>query len=95
MSGERGGLILENHYQMGETLNGAGELDIDAEKKVVDQKLDDLRIQGATENEIKLAMKDFGIERLVKIYPFLINHLSISPFFFSFVCTIKQVLMIL
>ena len=70
VSGERGGLILENHYQMGETLNGAGGLDIAAEKKVVDQKLDDLRSQGATENQIKLAMKDFGIERLVKIYPF-------------------------
>lgn len=67
VSGEREGLILENPYQLGETLNGTPGLDIDTEKKLVEEKLNDLRAQGATEVETTLAMKDLGLER-AKVY---------------------------
>ncbi|XP_059430368.1 fatty acyl-CoA reductase 3-like [Corylus avellana] len=63
--GEKGGLILENPYRMGETLNGATGLDVEAEKKLVEDKLNEYRANGATEKEITIAMKDLGIERYV------------------------------
>ncbi|XP_027343512.1 fatty acyl-CoA reductase 3-like [Abrus precatorius] len=65
--GERGGLILEDPYHFGDSLNGVDGLDIDAEKKIVCDKLGELREQGATEREIKIAMKDLGISR-AKVY---------------------------
>ncbi|KAG8655226.1 hypothetical protein MANES_04G019150v8 [Manihot esculenta] len=61
--GESSGLIPEKPYRLGETLNGVSGLDIDYEKKLIDTKLDELRAQGATETEIKHAMKDMGTER--------------------------------
>ncbi|XP_015935914.1 fatty acyl-CoA reductase 3-like [Arachis duranensis] len=61
--GERGGLILENPYHFKDVPG----LDIDAEKKIVRDKLDHLQKQGATHNEIKMAMKDLGITR-AKVY---------------------------
>ncbi|XVF69147.1 hypothetical protein PTKIN_Ptkin11bG0057500 [Pterospermum kingtungense] len=67
VSGERSGLILENPYSMGETLNGVSGLNINAEKKIIEEKLDELRLQGASEKEITRAMKDLGIER-ARIY---------------------------
>ncbi|XP_039007151.1 alcohol-forming fatty acyl-CoA reductase-like isoform X2 [Hibiscus syriacus] len=63
VSGERSGLILENGYNMGEALNGVTGLDFDMERKVVDEKLSDLRSQGASDKDITLAMKDLGIQR--------------------------------
>ncbi|XP_052208742.1 fatty acyl-CoA reductase 3-like isoform X3 [Diospyros lotus] len=66
VSGERGGLILEKSYRMGEALNGAPGLDIDMEKKVVEARLSELRLVGATEGEITKAMKDLGIQRARK-----------------------------
>jgi fatty acyl-CoA reductase len=63
--GEKGGLILENPYRMGETLNGAPGLDVEAEKNLAEEKLNDYRAKGATEKEITIAMKDLGIERYV------------------------------
>jgi len=65
VSGERAGLILENSYGRGDTLNGVSGLDIYEEKKLVDQKLNELQAEGATTEAIKEAMKDMGIERLV------------------------------
>ncbi|KAK9279454.1 hypothetical protein L1049_013133 [Liquidambar formosana] len=65
--GEKAGLILENSFNMGESLNGTSGLDIDAEIKLADQKLNELRAEGATEAEITLAMKDLGIKR-AKMY---------------------------
>ncbi|KAE8037460.1 hypothetical protein FH972_010047 [Carpinus fangiana] len=65
--GEKGGLILENPYRMGETLNGAPGLDVEAEKNLAEEKLNDYRAKGATEKEITIAMKDLGIER-AKVY---------------------------
>lgn len=65
VAGEKSGLILENSYAMGETLNGATGLDIDMEKKVIEQELNELQAEGATEEEITVAMKDLGIKRYV------------------------------
>nr|TKR83366.1 hypothetical protein D5086_0000268710 [Populus alba] len=67
VSGERAGLILETSYGRGDTLNGVSGLDIDEEKKLVDQKLNELQAEGATTEEIKGAMKEMGIER-AKVY---------------------------
>ncbi|KAB1227266.1 Fatty acyl-CoA reductase 3 [Morella rubra] len=67
VSGEKGGLLLENPYRMGETLNGTLGLDVDAEKRLIEEKLTEFRAQGATEEEITLGMKDLGLERAVTI----------------------------
>ncbi|XP_057458031.1 alcohol-forming fatty acyl-CoA reductase-like [Lotus japonicus] len=61
--GERGGLIQETPYHFGDSLNGVPGLDIDVEKKIVCDQLDELREHGATEQEIKVAMKDLAIKR--------------------------------
>ncbi|KAL2328481.1 hypothetical protein Fmac_021908 [Flemingia macrophylla] len=61
--GEKGGLIVEDPCQMGVSLNGVPGLDIDMEKKMVENKLYQLQEEGATENDIKMAMKDLGIKR--------------------------------
>ncbi|CAI9105584.1 OLC1v1004534C2 [Oldenlandia corymbosa var. corymbosa] len=66
VSGEKEGLILETPYRMGETLNGTTGLDIDYEKKIIDEKLKELRAENATEQDIKLVMKDLGIQRARK-----------------------------
>lgn len=66
--GEKSGLILESPYLLGDSLNGVAGLDINAEKKLVTEKLGELQEKGATEHEIKVAMKDLGITRFVKIY---------------------------
>jgi len=50
---------------MSETLNGTFGLDIETEKRLAEEKVNDLRAEGATEEEITLAMKDFGLERFV------------------------------
>ena len=50
---------------MSETLNGTRGLDIETEKRLVEEKVNDFRAKGATEEEITLAMKDFGLERFV------------------------------
>lgn len=63
--GERGGLVVEDPIKLGASLNGVQGLDIDEEKRVVEEKLNLLQQEGATENEIKIAMKDLGIKRLV------------------------------
>ncbi|XP_057730942.1 fatty acyl-CoA reductase 3-like [Arachis stenosperma] len=61
--GERGGVVVEDPQEMGVSLNGAAGLDIDMEMKLVQQKLNQLREQGASEHHIKLAMKELGIQR--------------------------------
>ncbi|KAI3420532.1 Fatty acyl-CoA reductase [Psidium guajava] len=64
--GEKGGLIQEAPYQMGDTLNGVAGLNIDTERKVVEEKLSELRADRATEEAITLAMKDLGIQRATR-----------------------------
>ncbi|CAJ1956116.1 unnamed protein product [Sphenostylis stenocarpa] len=61
--GERGGLILEDPHHFGVSLNGVTGLDIDMEKKKVEEKLKELREEGATEHDIGLAMKELGSQR--------------------------------
>jgi fatty acyl-CoA reductase len=66
VSGEKAGLILENPYHMGESLDGGHGLDIDMEKTVVEEKLSELRAKEATDAEITMEMKDFAIQRARK-----------------------------
>ncbi|KAM7275230.1 hypothetical protein ACFE04_017096 [Oxalis oulophora] len=61
--GETPGLISERPYSYGETLNGATGLDVETEKKVIEQELNLLRAEGACNEQITLAMKELGIKR--------------------------------
>ncbi|XP_055806835.1 probable fatty acyl-CoA reductase 4 [Solanum dulcamara] len=61
--GEKEGLILEKPFSYGETLNGSSHLDIDVEKKLVEEALKDLQDRNAREKEVTLAMRALGIER--------------------------------
>ncbi|CAH2076972.1 unnamed protein product [Thlaspi arvense] len=65
--GEKSGLIMETPYRMGETLNGTTGLDINYEKKLVQEKLDQLQATGASPETIKQSMKDLGLTR-AKMY---------------------------
>ena len=58
-------MIQETPYKIGEALNGASGLNIDEEKRLIDEKLNQLHEQGTTEDAIKEAMKDMGIQRFV------------------------------
>ncbi|CAI9781437.1 unnamed protein product [Fraxinus pennsylvanica] len=59
------GLIPEKPFHMGETPDGAkiSYLDINTEKKVVEERLRGLEAQNATELEIASAMRNLGIDR--------------------------------
>ncbi|KAG2243737.1 hypothetical protein Bca52824_094419 [Brassica carinata] len=61
--GEKSGLIMETPYRMGETLNGTTGLDIIHEKKLVEEKLDQLRVTEASPETITQTMKDMGLTR--------------------------------
>ncbi|ESQ53764.1 hypothetical protein EUTSA_v10025005mg [Eutrema salsugineum] len=65
--GEKSGVIMETPYRMGETLNGTTGLNINHEKKLVQEKLDQLRATGASPETITQAMKDLGLTR-AKMY---------------------------
>nr|XP_009771272.1 PREDICTED: probable fatty acyl-CoA reductase 5 [Nicotiana sylvestris] len=61
--GEKEGLILEKPLHYGEMLSGGSHLDIDAEQKLAEETLKDLKARNATEKEVTLAMRLLGIER--------------------------------
>ncbi|KAK9726978.1 hypothetical protein RND81_05G249900 [Saponaria officinalis] len=63
VSGERTGLVKETPYDMGDTLNGRPGLDIEVEKKLVEDKLEELQAEETTDEIIKQTMKDMGLER--------------------------------
>ncbi|KAJ0806407.1 putative oxidoreductase [Helianthus annuus] len=64
VSGEKPGLMLETPYNLGESLNGTRGLDIDEERKIVEDKLKDLKSDhNASHKSIKIAMKDLGMQR--------------------------------
>ncbi|KAH9659960.1 Fatty acyl-CoA reductase 3 [Citrus sinensis] len=63
--GEESGMLYESSFKMGDTLNGASGLDIDVERQVVEQELNELQAEGASEEAITLAMKDLGIKRTI------------------------------
>ena len=67
VSGEREGLILENPCMMGETLNGTRGLDVEAEKKLIDETLKQLKAHNYDEEYIKSSMKHLGIQRSLHI----------------------------
>ncbi|CAI9785873.1 unnamed protein product [Fraxinus pennsylvanica] len=64
--GEKEGLISETPYYLGETLNGTSGLNIDKEKKVVEETLKQLGVEDSSQECIKSAMKDLGIQRARK-----------------------------
>ncbi|KAI3793825.1 hypothetical protein L1987_36448 [Smallanthus sonchifolius] len=67
VAGEKPGLILETPYHLGKALNGAHGLDINTEKKIIEERLKELSYDDtATDKSITLAMKDLGIERANK-----------------------------
>ncbi|KAH7835206.1 hypothetical protein Vadar_023828 [Vaccinium darrowii] len=69
VSGEKGGLVLEKPCCMGEAFNGTPgleSLDLDMEKKTMEERFIELQAEEATEQEITLAMKDLGIQRARK-----------------------------
>ncbi|KFK33883.1 hypothetical protein AALP_AA5G072700, partial [Arabis alpina] len=61
--GEKSGLLEEKTFNMGETLNGHGKLDIQAEVDLMKQKLKELQKQDCSEEEIAQSMKDLGMSR--------------------------------
>ncbi|CAH9093396.1 unnamed protein product [Cuscuta europaea] len=61
--GDQIGVISERPFRLGETLNGHTYLDIDEEKRVIEDKLVELRAQNATEKQVRVAMKVLGIQR--------------------------------
>ncbi|XP_031100999.1 fatty acyl-CoA reductase 3-like [Ipomoea triloba] len=63
VSGIKEGLIAETPYKMGEALNGKSGLDIDEEKRVIEEALRDLTRDNASQESITSAMKDLGIQR--------------------------------
>ncbi|GFQ03242.1 alcohol-forming fatty acyl-coa reductase [Phtheirospermum japonicum] len=66
VSGEKEGLILESPIKMGETLNGSSGLDIESEKRLVDDTLKHLKADNCSDDIIKSNMKDLGIQRARK-----------------------------
>jgi fatty acyl-CoA reductase len=61
--GEDAGLILERPYHMGMAKRGDEKIDVNFEKKMVQEKINELKLEDVPEKEITSAMKDFGIER--------------------------------
>ncbi|XP_068496324.1 fatty acyl-CoA reductase 1-like isoform X2 [Phaseolus vulgaris] len=60
-------IMLEKPFEMGQTLKETSKLDITTEMNLLKKKIDELRSKNATENTIKHALKDYGIER-AKLY---------------------------
>ncbi|XP_074267499.1 alcohol-forming fatty acyl-CoA reductase-like [Silene latifolia] len=63
VSGETNGVVKEVPYDLGESLNGRPGLDIQLEKTLIEDKLKELHSQGASQDIIKLTMKDLAMER--------------------------------
>lgn len=66
VAGEKEGLIQETSYEMGQTLNGTSGLDIDYEKKLIDDMMKQLKGEHCSDDFIKSTMKDLGIQRARK-----------------------------
>ncbi|XP_076884070.1 putative fatty acyl-CoA reductase 4 isoform X2 [Bidens hawaiensis] len=61
--GEKSGIIMETPFKMSETLNGKNDLNINEEKKMIQERHRQLIIDKANEEAISSYMKDFGIQR--------------------------------
>ncbi|KAL0417613.1 UNVERIFIED_CONTAM: Fatty acyl-CoA reductase 3 [Sesamum radiatum] len=64
--GEKEGVVLEKPFKLGDTLNGTSGLNIDMEKVLVEEKLEELRTIKASEKHVTSVMRDFGIQRARK-----------------------------
>ncbi|XP_057805189.1 fatty acyl-CoA reductase 3-like [Salvia miltiorrhiza] len=62
VSGEKEGLILETPLKLGDVLG----LDIDMENKIIQQNLQQLRADAATQNYTTSVMRDLGLQRARK-----------------------------
>ncbi|KAF1884569.1 hypothetical protein Lal_00028448 [Lupinus albus] len=47
------------------------KLDIHEEKKLMENKIEELRAKNADEKTVKYGMKDYGIERFVNLYQYV------------------------
>lgn len=65
--GEKTGIVEETSFNIGETLNGINNLDINNEFKVMEEKLTQLKAAKMSESVINASMKAFGTERFVTI----------------------------
>ncbi|KAL4014799.1 hypothetical protein IC575_027017 [Cucumis melo] len=63
ISGEKEGFILETPHKLGESLNGTEGLNIEIEQRIIEQRLKQLKANGASEKDVTIAMKDLGIQR--------------------------------
>ena len=61
--GEDAGLIQEKPFRLGKAKKGTEMIDIDVEKKLVDEKLRKLHSEHAEESAVTSYMKDYGTER--------------------------------
>ncbi|OAY38187.1 alcohol-forming fatty acyl-CoA reductase [Manihot esculenta] len=61
--GEDSGLILEKPFSMGKAKKGTSKIDIEKEKKLIQEKLSELRSENTSETDITQFMKDLGIQR--------------------------------
>ncbi|XP_065850026.1 fatty acyl-CoA reductase 3-like isoform X1 [Euphorbia lathyris] len=61
--GEDGGLILEKPLSLGKSKNGSTKVEIEVEKKLVQEKLAQLLSENASQKETAIAMKKLGLER--------------------------------
>ncbi|KAE8719516.1 Fatty acyl-CoA reductase 1 [Hibiscus syriacus] len=61
--GEQAGMISEKPFYMGETLRQTSNLDIFDEKRIMEEKLDQLRQQCSPNETITRAMKELGFTR--------------------------------
>ncbi|CAN6438789.1 unnamed protein product [Victoria cruziana] len=61
--GSKSGLILEKQIRMKETPKGPSNLDIDAELRLVEKELKELRRRGVEEEEETAAMRELGLKR--------------------------------
>ncbi|KAK3415644.1 hypothetical protein EUGRSUZ_H01619 [Eucalyptus grandis] len=61
--GNMTGIIQEKAFSMGETLNGSRKLDVNEEKLLVEELMNELRERNASEREIIIALKNLGLQR--------------------------------
>lgn len=63
MCGETSGVITEKPFYLGDTIDKTSKLDIPAERKLVEETLNQLQAEYATEEAVTSAMKDLGLKR--------------------------------
>ncbi|XP_009781720.1 fatty acyl-CoA reductase 8-like isoform X1 [Nicotiana sylvestris] len=72
--GEGEGFIPEKSFLLGETLNKDLYLDIDVERRVIEDKLKELEAQNLTSKEVTIAMKDLGIQSCRTVDSFILGY---------------------